>query len=111
MRKKISKLFKILQQADETLTFSHYRLDAIPDNDTREFCTPLSATLDNPENIPTSITAMGKFFFGARPNNKGGIIWSQVRTIHTEEIKNIIADTREDLKENDAHLILQTIQH
>ena len=111
MRKQICKLFKLLQHADDSLTFSHYKLDASPDNNTGTFSTPQSTTLDDPDNLPTSITAMGKFFFGARPYNKGGTIWSQVRVLHSKEIENIIADTREDMKENDAHLILQTIQH
>ena len=70
MRKQICKLFKLLQQADDSLTFSHYKLDASPDADTGLFSTPQSVTLDDPENLPTSITAMGKFFFGARPNIK-----------------------------------------
>jgi hypothetical protein len=67
--------------------------------------------LSNPENIPTSITAMSNFFFGARSNSKGGSVWAQTRVVHTEEIDNIIEDTKGDFKEKGAQIFKQTIQY
>ena len=54
---------------------------------------------------------MGKYFHGARPNNKGGTIWTQVRLLLSKEIDNIIADTKEDFSEKKGRLALQRIQH
>ena len=54
---------------------------------------------------------MSKFFFGARPNSKGGNIWTNIRLLHTQPIENIIADTKEDFKEADVSICLQSIQH
>ena len=54
---------------------------------------------------------MGKYFHGARPNNKGGTVWTQVRLLHNVEIENIIADTREDFIEKKGRLTIQSIQH
>lgn len=71
-----------------------------------------TATIINwPDTIPISISGMTKFFFGARPNSKGDYIWAKVYIGHNLKIENIIADTREDLKENYTQLILQSIQH
>ena len=78
MRNKIIALFKILRQADDTVAFSHYKLDAIIDPDTALFSTTSSLVISDPSDVPTSITRMGKFFHGARPNNKGGSIWTQI---------------------------------
>ena len=49
---------------------------------------------------------MTKFLSGARPNPKGGNIWTNIRLLHTQPIENIIADTREDFKEEDASISL-----
>ena len=38
--------------------------------------------IKDPEFIPESITAMSKYFFGARLNSKGGQIWTQVCILH-----------------------------
>ena len=111
MRNKIIALFKILRLADETIAFSTYKTDAIADSTTKLFSTPSSAAIEDPKDVPTSITAMGKYFHGARPNNKGGTIWTQVRLLHSEEIDNIIADTKEDFSEKKGRLTLQRIQH
>jgi len=111
MRTKIQSLFKILQIADSDICFSHYKLDIEKDSEGNS--TPISDTLvvEDPDDISESITGMSKFFFGARPNSKGGNIWTNIRLLHTEPIENIIADTKEDFKEADASIGLQSIQH
>ena len=111
MREEISKLYKYLLEADNTVSFTHYKLETEEDPETGEIVTDTNKVLDNPEDLPTSITSLGKFFFGARPNSKGGSIWTQVRIMHDAEIDNIIADTREDFKDNNAQLMIQSIQH
>ena len=67
--------------------------------------------VEDPEDISESITGISKFFFEARPNSKGGNIWTNIRLLHTQPIENIIADTKEDFKEADASMGLQSIQH
>ena len=67
--------------------------------------------VEAPEDISESITGMSKIFFGSRPNFKGGKIWTNIRMLHTDPIENIIADTREDFKEIDTGIGLQSIQH
>ena len=111
MRTKIQSLFKILQIADSDICFSHYKLDIEKDSEGNS--TPISDTLvvEDPDDISESITGMSKFFFGARPNSKGGNIWTNIRLLHTQPIENIIADTKEDFKEADASICLQSIQH
>ena len=111
MRLQISKLFKILRDADDSLAFSHYKLDSTLATDTNLHLTSTSLVIQDPDDLLTSITAMSKYFFGARPNSKGGTIWTNVRILHDGDIDNIIADTREDLQEHKARLLLQTIQH
>ena len=111
MRSKIIALFKILRQVDETLAFSMYKRDAIIDVESNLYTTPSSMVISDPSDVPTSITMMGKYFNGARPNNKGGNIWTQVRIVHNVEIENIIADTREDFLEKKSRLTVQSIQH
>ena len=111
MRSKIIDLFKILRQADDTAAFSVYKTDAVIDVETNLYNTANSAVITDPADIPTSITMMCKYFHGARPNNKGGTIWTQVRLLHSVEIENIIADTKEDFAEKKGRLTVQTIQH
>lgn len=111
MRSKIIDLFKILRQADDTAAFSVYKTDAVIDVETNLYNTANSAVITDPADIPTSITMMCKYFHGARPNNKGGTIWTQVRLLHSVEIENIIADTKEDFAEKKGRLTIQTIQH
>lgn len=111
MRNKIMDLFKILRQADDTIAFSIYKTDAVIDVDTNLYPTTSSAVITDLADIPTSITMMCKYFHGARPNNKGGTIWTQVRMLHGVEIDNIIADTREDFIEKKGRLTIQSIQH
>ena len=64
MRLKLSSLYKVLLQADATLQFSFYQKDIIKDAESGKVITNVSDVLDNPDNIPTSITAMSKFFMG-----------------------------------------------
>lgn len=54
---------------------------------------------------------MSKFYYGARPNSKGGTLWTDICLIHTEPIKNITADTKENFRETNASMSLQSIQH
>ena len=106
MRLQISKLFKILRDADDLLAFSHYKLDLTLATDTNLHLTSTSLVIQDPDDLPTLITAMSKYFFGARPNSKGGTIWTNVRICHNGDIDNIIADTRDDLQEHKARLLL-----
>ena len=111
MRKKIKDLFKVLQDADKAVAFSTYKTTNTYEDDDQPPLIAAKDVIDDPESIPESITAMSKYFFGARPNSKGGQIWTQVRILHNQEIDNIIADTMEDFKENKARLSKQMIQH
>ena len=111
MRTKILELFKIMQVADHDVCLSHYKLDIDTDNNGNILPIPEKFVVENLEDISQSITGMSKIFFGARPNSKGGNIWMNIRMLHTEPIENIIADTREDFKEADASMGLQSIQH
>ncbi len=111
MRKKLSELYKILLQADTKIQFSKFKCDNRKDKETNKFVTNAEDILSNPDKIPTSITAMSNYFFGARPNSKGGSIWAQVRMVHSEDIDNIIEDTKEDFKEKGAQIFKQIIQH
>ena len=110
MRNKINKLFTVLLQADDSLMFTTYKTDPPSSRDSL-ICTASDLTLSSPDDLPTSITAIGKHFFGARPNSKGGSVWAQVRLIHNVEIENIITDTNEDFKVSESQLFVQTIQH
>ena len=65
----------------------------------------------NETEIPESITALGKYFQGCRPRSEGGVIWTQIRLLHNEPIQNIIADIRTEIKEMNAFITLQSIQH
>ena len=111
MRAKIQELYKIMQVADPDICLSHYKIDIEKDN--KGTIMPISErfVVESPEDISESITGMSKIFFGARPNSKGGNIWTNIRMLHTEPIENIIADTKEDFKEHNAGMGLQSIQH
>ena len=71
MRLQLSKLFTILHDADDSLAFSHYKLESTLDTETNQQLTSTSLAIRDPDDLPTSITAMSKYFFGARPNSKG----------------------------------------
>jgi len=91
----------------------HYRFITTITNDDNNVPTPIlnKHIIDNPSNIPGSITAMGKYLFGACPNSKWGQIWTQVRLLHNADIDNIIADTLDDFKEREGRISKQPIQH
>ena len=90
---------------------SHYKTTTSHDSDGNLSPIAEKYVVADAEDIPDSVTAMGKYFFGARPNSKGGSIWTQIRLLHDVPIDNIIADTREDFIEKEARLTLQPIQH
>ena len=111
MRAKIQELYKIIQIADSDICLSHYKIYI--EKDDKGNIMPISNRffVEAPEDISASITGMSKIFFGAHPNSKGGNSWTNIRMLYTEPIENIIADTREDFKELDAGIGLQSIQH
>ena len=111
MRDQFQTLFKIIQDADAGAALSVYKTTITYDDERTP--TPIleKYVLDDPNDIPESITAMSKFFFGARPNSKGGQIWSQIRLLHNADIDNIIADTRDDFMEKRGRISKQSIQH
>ena len=111
MRNKLCELYKILLQADTTLQFNKFKCDNKKDKETSKTITNTSDVLSNTDEIPASAIAMSNYFYGARPNSKGGNIWEQTRMMHSEDIDNIIEDTREDFKEKGAQIFKQTIQH
>ena len=110
MKTKFQEVFKCLREADDTTVLTHYKLDPTKDENDL-FFNERNAILLNEMEIPESITAIGKFFQGCRPRSEGGIIWTQIRILHNEPIHNIIADTRTELKEMNAFVTLQAIQH
>ena len=110
MRGKFLELLKTLQEADETCGLSVYQCDPTI-NENNKYLTSTSKIITAAKNMPDSITAMSKYFYGARPYSKGGTIWSQIRLVHNSEIENIIADTKYDLTEKNIFLTKQTIQH
>ena len=110
MKTKFQEVFKCLREADDTTVITHYKLD--PTREENGLITnKRSMILANETEVPESITAIGKFFQGYRPRSEGGIIWTQIRILHNEPIHNIIADTRTELKEMNAFITLQAIQH
>ena len=101
-----------MQVADSNICLSHYKIDIGKDD--KGNIMPISDmffVVEAPEDISESFTGMSKIFFGARPNSKGGNIWTNIRMLQTKPIKNIIADTMEDFKELDIGIGLQSIQH
>ena len=87
-----------------------YKTDSIKSKSKLYTCAAKN-TLQNPKDIPDSITAIGKYFHGAKPNSNGGLVWTQIRIAHTNPIENIIADTEFDLREEGIFVSLQVIQH
>ena len=110
MRSVFIKLHKALKEADNTITFTQYKTDPVIDQSGRVQSNS-SLNLQDTSAYPTSITALSKYYFGARPLSEGGTIWAQIRILHEEDIDNIVADTREELKEMNCHLTIQAIQH
>ena len=111
MRAEIIKLYKILLDADNSLCFAHYKFATNEDPEIVDIITDSTMVLNSPVKLPSSVTLMDKFFFVARPNSKGGVIWAQVSIIRNKDICDIITDTRNDLKEPHAQLFIQSIQH
>ena len=110
MKTKLQEVIKCLRDADNTVVLSHYKLDPTKDKD-GFIKNKTNTILINDTEIPESITAIGKFFQGSRPRSEGGVIWTQIRILHNEPIHNIIADTRTEIKEMNAFIALQAIQH
>ena len=111
MREEFKRLFKIVQDSDPDAAISLYK-ETI-EYDDKGSPSPIAAkyVIEVPEDIPESITAIGKYFIGARPNSRGGTIWSQIRLIHNIDIDTILADTRDDFGGGKGRLSKQTIQH
>ena len=106
MRNRFQKLFKIIQDADvdADAALSVYKTTVTYDKDNTSIIILVIYILDKPDDIPESITAMSKNFFGAHPNSKGGQIWSQILLIHNADIDNITADTRDDFMEKKSRI-------
>ena len=110
MKTQLATLLLTLREADESLALTPYKSELELGSD-EQVVTAKSNLLSDSEALPTSITALGRFFFGARPRSDGGSVWAQIRLVHDEPIDNIIMDTKEDLKMKDANISLQSIQH
>ena len=111
MRAEIIKLYKILLDADNSLCFAHYKFATNEDPEIVDIITDSTMVLNSPVKLPSSVTLMDKFFFVARPNSKGGVIWEQLCIIHNEDICNIITNSGDHFKEQKAQLMVQSIQH
>ena len=110
MQKKFTDLLTTLQEADETCGLSIYQSDPVM-NDEGKYASKTTKLITQPNSMPDSITALSKYFFGARPYSNGGTIWSQIRLVHNATIENILVDTKYDLQEKQIFLTRQTIQH
>ena len=66
MKAKFQEMIKCIREADPTAAISHFRLDPTPNND-GTFTAQNSMLVTNPESVPDSITAMGKYFHGCQP--------------------------------------------
>ena len=110
MKSKFQEILKLLQEADDSAILSYYKTDPTT-NDKGEHTISVNNILSSPHNFPDSITGLSKYFFGGRPNSKGGAIWSQIRLMHSSPIDNLLEDTREDLREMNCGLHMQAIQH
>jgi len=110
MKTKYQELFKTIQEADGESCLSIYKTDPEPDSKGK-YIAKSNEIVASPTNIPDSITAISKYFYGSRPKPEGGLIWSQIRLLHNEPIENIIADTKADFQEQGSTITLQAIQH
>ena len=110
LRSKYGEILATLRECDESSAFAPYKQDIAKDASGNTISSA-SEIIASPSAIPASITAMGKYFSGTRPNSDGGTVWCQVRLVHNETIDNILADTRDDLKEQSSFFSIQTIQH
>ena len=95
---KFQEILKLLQEANDSAILSYYKTDPTT-NDKGEHTIPVHNILSSPHNFPDSITGLSKYFFGGRPNSKGGAIWSQIRLMHSSPIDNLLEYTREGLRE------------
>ena len=107
---KLQEIHAILLEADESLSITLYKTEDVRDAENK-ISVNTSRLIKKKDDFPSSITALGKYFFSMRPNDKGGMIFGQVHLLHNEPIDNIIADTKTELQEQKAYLTLQTIQH
>ena len=110
MKTKFQEVLSLLLEADETAILSVFQTDPTKDKD-GNYTVDVKKVLTSPQSFPNSITGMSKYFYGCRPNSKGGAIWTQIRLMHSSPIENLLADVREDLREMDCSLSLQAIQH
>ena len=111
MKQKFQELFSIIKEADSDAALTLYKTTSVYDDNGHPTLIDSKHVIDDPDDIPDSVTAISKYFFGARPNSKGGAIWTQIRLIHGIDIENILADTRDDFTEKKGRLAKQPIQH
>ena len=110
MKAKLQEVFSLLLEADETAILSFFQTDPTT-NSNGFFTVNVKKVLTSPQSFPDSITGLSKYFFGCRPNSKGGTIFSQIRLMHSSPIENLLTDVREDLREMECGLSMQAIQH
>ena len=68
-----------------------YKMDAKLDTE-QEHIIGVEESLARIREIPVNITKMGRFLFRVKPRKDAGMIYTNVRIAHTEEINEILED-------------------
>ena len=112
MRKRFMKILTCLQEADPDVACSPFKTNKTKDSQ-GNILSLKKDMIEKSKDIPSSITKIGKFFFGSRPNSKGGMIWTQLRLVHNVDIETIIADTEAEFRDDtlQSNLTINSVQH
>ena len=86
MRAGLVDLFKILQEADNTVILNLYK--TILKEQSGLQLINKSNVITKPSNIPCTITSIAKYFFRARLQENGGTVYCKMRIGHQWNLKN-----------------------
>ena len=104
------KVLEIIKDADDSACLIMYKMD-LERNDEQDFQIQEETTINNQNQFPTSITKLGKFIFGGRPQSKGGMIYSKICVAHDSDREDLLSNIEAEFRDNEYRIFPQTIQH
>ena len=105
----LTRFLGVLQDSDSSIVILNYREEVTITSDM--VAIDKNKVLAKKEDMPKTITKLGKYFNQGRPDNQGGKVYINIRIAHTEEIELILEETEYELQEMESRMFLQTIQH
>ena len=67
--------------------------------------------IKSPDELPSTITALGKYLFRGRPISKGGTVYCSICLAFDGDRETMLVDVDYELRDNEIRLFVQSLQH